>query len=487
MLQVCTVIIFPPYLCSFVPPWIRPHVFLLVFHQLLPPTFFRSTNIFCWRCNTLQDIDSSESRNLSVSVSPRKTPVCSLNKQTCWRLMHEQKKLTSMVRVCLSFDIHLFEIEELSFLTFWWDFRKEASCWHRFSLLILTWLSGLDLPLRFDQWSSWCQHLVRRRWEGVLAIKATRGWINSHHLGDTRVQPPGVCTQSVMNTIVIRSNLMGCQRTDHGYTKWCWQGDRKSPGRTRRPSTFECTWYSCTHTVWALSTRRALPFWIIPVRLMTSTWFWESQTGPTEITLADGREWKYMRHMCISQSNSWFLCSILLLPVSPPLRSALFRYKWWIIWTKGGLCIQCISAHFVHDWTRQRYAVQFFCKTPTQHASFCTVSTDPNTNNQYVGWTIDGRSKKGRLKPTLYFCTLHAYLRSAYECAWIILSNIQRWTRLWSRAVLHRWSTMDGTRRQFDGTLQMVPHLHLMGGPFPRTSKWAMSKDLWIGISENFH
>ena len=48
----------------------------------------------------------------------------------------------------------------------------------------------------------------------MLAAKATRGWIDSHHLGDARVQSPGVCTQSVMSTVAIRSNLMGCQRTD---------------------------------------------------------------------------------------------------------------------------------------------------------------------------------------------------------------------------------------------------------------------------------
>jgi len=53
----------------------------------------------------------------------------------------------------------------------------------------------------------------------VLAAKVTRGWIDSHHLGDVRVQSPGVCTQSVMSTVTIRSNLMGCQRTEHGCTK----------------------------------------------------------------------------------------------------------------------------------------------------------------------------------------------------------------------------------------------------------------------------
>jgi len=42
---------------------------------------------------------------------------------------------------------------------------------------------------------------------------------------------------------------------------------------------FECTWYSCTHTVSAVSTRRVLSFWILPVRPMTPTWFWGSLTA----------------------------------------------------------------------------------------------------------------------------------------------------------------------------------------------------------------
>ena len=56
---------------------------------------------------------------------------------------------------------------------------------------------------------------VRKRWEGVLAAKVNRGWIDLHHLRDVRVQAPGVCAQSVMSTVAIRSDLMGCQRTDH--------------------------------------------------------------------------------------------------------------------------------------------------------------------------------------------------------------------------------------------------------------------------------
>jgi len=140
----CKFVLWSYFLQIYVPR-IHFHVFLLVFHQLLPLTFFRGTNIFCWRCDTLQHTDSSESRNRSLSVSLRKTPVCSLNKQTCRSRMHKQKKLTSMVRLCLSFDIHHFEIEELAFLTLWWDFRKESSFSHRFRMLILTRSVGLNI------------------------------------------------------------------------------------------------------------------------------------------------------------------------------------------------------------------------------------------------------------------------------------------------------------------------------------------------------
>jgi len=34
----------------------------------------------------------------------------------------------------------------------------------------------------------------------------------------------------------------------------------------------------------------------------------------------------------------------------------------------------------------------------------------------HLGWTIDGRSKKGRFEHTLYFGTLHVYLRSENAC-----------------------------------------------------------------------
>ena len=49
----------------------------------------------------------------------------------------------------------------------------------------------------------------------------------------------------------------------------------------------------------------------------------------------------------------------------------------------------------------------------------------------------DGLWNKGHWLYTFHFCTLHAYLSSAYACASVLLSNIWRWTYLWSGAVLH--------------------------------------------------
>jgi len=45
----------------------------------------------------------------------------------------------------------------------------------------------------------------------VLAPKSTRGLFDAYHLKDARQQSPGACTQSVMSTVTIRSNRMGCE------------------------------------------------------------------------------------------------------------------------------------------------------------------------------------------------------------------------------------------------------------------------------------
>jgi len=109
------------------------------FHELSFAVLISAADI-ATRCNA----QIQPNREISQSRShPWKTCACSLDKQTCRRLMHWQTKLGSLASLYLSFDVNHFEIKELSFLTLWWDFRKEASFWHRFRLLILTRLAGL--------------------------------------------------------------------------------------------------------------------------------------------------------------------------------------------------------------------------------------------------------------------------------------------------------------------------------------------------------
>jgi len=102
-------------------------------------------------------------------------------------------------------------------------------------------------------------------------------------------------------------------------------------------------------------------------------------------------------------------------------RPLTFPVNWQLVWwnhhcsrtlDKGFFTWECLSHHI------QIYRILLNCfLVPSYLKILRHYLTDPNKNNQYVRWTIDGRSKKGRLKHTLYFCTLHAYLRSAYACA----------------------------------------------------------------------
>jgi len=82
------------------------------------------------------------------------------------------------------------------------------------------------------------------------------------------------------------------------------------------------------------------------------------------------------------------------------------------------------------------------------------------------------------------FGTLHVYLRSASVCAWIILSNIWRWTRLWSWVVHHRWSTMDGARRQFPTNFKMSFPTNFKMGHVERLLNWNISK---FSLSSDFY
>jgi len=290
-----------------------------------------------------------------------------------------------------------------------------------------------------------------------------------HHLGDVRVQSLGVCTQSVMSTVVIRSNLMGCQRTDHGCTKWCRRGDRKSACRTRRPSTFECTWYSCTHTVSAVCSRRALSFWIIPVRPMTSTWFWGSQTGYP-------RWWQRMemhaRHVHISVQ----------------LLASLLHF---IIASVSTLMVSTVQIQMM-DCLNEGLSLHTMCI-----CTFCAWLNPAKVCGSVLVWNT---------------CTICIFLRRLHRSTSDgLLMVAQRKGALNIHCILarsmHIWDQHMYAPELYCQTFSAEPASGLgqsstadqpwiaHGGnfprtskyPFPRTSKWAMSKDLWIGISGNFH
>ena len=151
----------------------------------------------------------------------------------------------------------------------------------------------------------------------------------------------------------------------------------------------------------------------------TSTWFWGSKTVSTGITLDDGREWKCMHDTCISQSNSWLLCSILLLSVSLPLQSALFRYKQWSF-KRRVVPIQCISAHLmiIEPCKGMRFSSSVW-HLHNMHLSAPSPQIQIRTTNVSDGLLMVTQ-REGAWYIRYIFCTLHAYLRSAYACASII-------------------------------------------------------------------
>jgi len=66
----------------------------------------------------------------------------------------------------------------------------------------------------------------------------------------------------------------------------------------------------------------------------------------------------HARYVHISVQLLASLLHVIIASVSALTVSAV-QIQMMVVWTKGGLCIQCISAHFMHDWTRQRHVVQF--------------------------------------------------------------------------------------------------------------------------------
>ena len=77
-----------------------------------------------------------------------------------------------------------------------------------------------------------------------------------------------------------------------------------------------------------------------------------SQTDDANLIsrIANGPDRNYPRWWQRMEMHAWHV------HISVELLVSVLHF---IVWTKGGLYIQCVSAHFVHDWTQQRYAVQF--------------------------------------------------------------------------------------------------------------------------------
>ena len=195
-----------------------------------------------------------------------------------------------------------------------------------------------------------------RRWEGVLAAQATCKWFDVHCLECARVQSPGVCTQSMMSTAYICSDLIGRQQTDHGCRG---HGDRISQDTTCRSLTCECMGYVCTQTVWALSPRHSFVLsnsCLVPTALRQ---FWGSKSGDHR---NNPRCWQTMEtHSQYMHISVQLLVSLLNFILHPYLWPCAQRYSntndgrlnagsWWHA---------CISAYLMHNSTQYRHTVQF--------------------------------------------------------------------------------------------------------------------------------
>jgi len=225
-----------------------------------------------------------------------------------------------------------------------------------------------------------------KRWEGVLAAQATRGEFDSHHLQGARVQSSGVCTQSVMSTTAIPSNLTVPCRTQNRSRKWFWTRRKNISGQKLGAINLwmhgaflhaNCVSTVHTHVLGLSNSRRQRQ---APRR------FWGFKSG------ADRNYSCWWQRM---ETHAWHV------HISVELLASLL--------------------HFIMS------------DPPERHSN---MDDHP------------GPSNKGCSLHTPHFSTLDACMSLAYAYASVLLSNIRRWTRLWSRAVLHRWSTMEGARRQ---------------------------------------
>ena len=185
-----------------------------------------------------------------------------------------------------------------------------------------------------------------RRWEGVLAGQATRGWFDMHHIECARVQSPGVCTQSMMSTVYIRSDLTGRRQTDHG----CRYRDRISPDRTCWSSTCECYCY-----IFVLSNSCLAP--------MAPRQFWGSKSGDHRNNpRCRQRTEMHAHYMHISVK---LLVSLLdfVLSICLPLRSALFKCEWWSLKRR----VMTTYSAYVHIWCTIELSIGIQFNSSVEH------------------------------------------------------------------------------------------------------------------------
>ena len=181
--------------------------------------------------------------------------------------------------------------------------------------------------------------------------------------------------------------------------------------------------------VWALS--RGIPSsFQIPVQRWRR---WgnsgDPKVGTTGITLAVGWERKCMHNIRIFQFNSWFLCSILSCSYLCPyaqrysnandgrLNAGSWRHTMHI-------CICDAQLNSV-----QAYGSILALNICTQHASFCVVSTDQNTNNKW--WTIHTCANERCSVHTMHVCTFDAWTNLECMCSAVMGSNTCVQLRTW--------------------------------------------------------
>jgi len=183
--------------------------------------------------------------------------------------------------------------------------------------------------------------------------RSARSWVNPRMVQCTSL---GGCTCAIaggMHAVcdehgshLFKSDGLPAHRPWIHHWKWCRRVDRKSAGRTRRPSTFKCTWYSCTHTMSALFTQRALPFQIISVRLMTPPDF-------------EDRKWVWQKLPALMAEN-WNACTTCAYLNPTPGFFAPFYYCQFL-YPYGQRCSDTNDGRLNEGWSLHTIYICTFC------------------------------------------------------------------------------------------------------------------------------